>query len=270
MPAVINQRRAFIEERIDIREVRMLEIGAANLPTYNPAEADISFLDVQDTNELQTQYAGTRHRTAEGVVPIDFVIRPDAPMRDAVEGTFDLAMANHVVEHVTDVIGWLAQLSDVVKPGGHLMLAVPDRRYTFDYIRRETDALDLVGRYVRGEHGPDEETRLRNAYYYRPIRSEQVWAGDHYARARQRRFTLREALAFVRSGREKDADMHVHVFTCATFQSVLGELRAQELTSWEIVACRDVLEGGNEFLVLLRNRADTDPGWLRATGSAST
>ncbi len=50
----------------------------------------------------------------------------------------DLLVASHVIEHVPDLITWLREIASVLKPTGQARLAIPDRRYTFDLLRVET------------------------------------------------------------------------------------------------------------------------------------
>jgi 2-polyprenyl-3-methyl-5-hydroxy-6-metoxy-1,4-benzoquinol methylase len=54
----------------------------------------------------------------------------------------------HVVEHVPDPIYGLQQASRRVKRDGQLFLCLPDRQYTFDYFRRESDAVEMVEAYL--------------------------------------------------------------------------------------------------------------------------
>ncbi|MEX3900116.1 methyltransferase domain-containing protein [Paraburkholderia sp. BR10954] len=48
---------------------------------------------------------------------------------------FDYVIASHVIEHVLDLVGWVHSLLAALKHAGRIVLAVPDRRYTFDYVR---------------------------------------------------------------------------------------------------------------------------------------
>lgn len=101
-----RRRREFIEGHLDVGGVAILEIGAANLPTYERGEADAAFLDVQPVEALRAQYAATRHRSTEGLPVIDFVTGGRL-IHEVVDRRFGLVIANHVFEHLPDPIGWL-------------------------------------------------------------------------------------------------------------------------------------------------------------------
>ncbi|MCY7273284.1 MAG: class I SAM-dependent methyltransferase [Phormidesmis sp. CAN_BIN44] len=48
------------------------------------------------------------------------------------EAPLDYVIASHVIEHVPDFIGWLSEVRGILKPGGILSLAIPDKRQCLD------------------------------------------------------------------------------------------------------------------------------------------
>lgn len=46
--------------------------------------------------------------------------------------SLDFVICNHVIEHLVDPIRILGELMRVVRPGGHVVIAAPDKEYTFD------------------------------------------------------------------------------------------------------------------------------------------
>jgi SAM-dependent methyltransferase len=63
----------------------------------------------------------------------------------------DFIIANHFLEHTQDPIGTVRRHLDVLRPGGILYLAVPDKRWTFDVKRPVTPLWHL---YRDHEDGP--------------------------------------------------------------------------------------------------------------------
>jgi len=59
-------------------------------------------------------------------------------------GTFDAFIASHVIEHTTDLIGFLDTAETLLCPSGIVILAIPDKRYCFDYFRPLTTTGEVL------------------------------------------------------------------------------------------------------------------------------
>jgi SAM-dependent methyltransferase len=59
------------------------------------------------------------------------------------EGSYDFLLASHILEHVANPLRALHEFHRVVKPDGYLLIAVPDRRHTFDHRRPVTSFAHL-------------------------------------------------------------------------------------------------------------------------------
>lgn len=57
---------------------------------------------------------------------------------EAADDSYDAVLASHVLEHLANPLGALAEWQRVVRPGGHLALIVPHREGTFDHRRAVT------------------------------------------------------------------------------------------------------------------------------------
>jgi SAM-dependent methyltransferase len=62
----------------------------------------------------------------------------------------DFVVANHFLEHCEDPIATLENMLRVVRPGGVIFLAVPDKRFTFDAPRPVTTIEHLERDYAEG------------------------------------------------------------------------------------------------------------------------
>jgi SAM-dependent methyltransferase len=251
MNAVRAARRRFLERHLPGALLRpILEIGAADNPTFWPEEGTVRYLDILSTEELRARYSANPRRNPEHLVPIDYVTR-GRPPDDVVDDLFGIVIANHVVEHVPDLLDWLSRIRRLVLDDGYLFLAIPDKRYTFDYLRRTTDVVDLLEHHALRRTEPDRYAQLRGIYYYRPIREDTVWSGGLEQAIRSRRFSLREAAERVRAQVEPATDIHSHVFTYQSFVGIWRELEGAGLVPFRLLEAEDVAEGENEFRVLL-------------------
>lgn len=121
----------YIDKTMDV-----IEIG----PSFNPLAPrsegwNTKIIDHLDRKGLIEKYSDQQVQLIEEV---DFVWS-SGPIETAVpielHGTFDACVASHLVEHTPDFVGFFASMAKLVKPGGLIAVAVPDRRFMFDYFQ---------------------------------------------------------------------------------------------------------------------------------------
>jgi SAM-dependent methyltransferase len=135
---------------LDISNSKGLEIGALNAPLLKRTEANIRFVDHADQETLKTKYAGDSNVNPDDIVPVDAIWGGGRTLAECFpHETFDYVIASHVIEHVPDFIGCLSEVADILTPEGRLILAIPDRRYTFDFLRQETRLSDVIDHHLR-------------------------------------------------------------------------------------------------------------------------
>ena len=54
------------------------------------------------------------------------------------DGTYDFLLASHILEHVANPLRALQEFHRVLKPGGSMLIAVPNQLHTFDHRRPVT------------------------------------------------------------------------------------------------------------------------------------
>jgi hypothetical protein len=69
---------------------------------------------------------------------------------------FDFIVASHVIEHTTDMLGWLRDCSALLKADGKLVLFVPDCMYCFDLLRPLSSTGQILQAFIekRVRHPP--------------------------------------------------------------------------------------------------------------------
>ena len=129
-------------------------IGLEVAPYFNPAiDADkynVRYTDYISSEEIMKKAAENPGAVGRKVPEIHFVWQPGKSLRECVNEKieFDYALASHVIEHVPNTIGWLNHILETMRVGAKLALAVPDRRRTMDFYRRETTFGELVGNWI--------------------------------------------------------------------------------------------------------------------------
>lgn len=120
-----------------------------------PVYPHLQALDVLDYSE-QTIWTGEQREHGVRRKVIGEARRMDAVQDDA----YDAVLASHVLEHVADPIGALTEWQRVVRPGGHVLLAMPHYEGTFDHHRPVTTIDHMRADAERGT-GEDDMTHLQ-------------------------------------------------------------------------------------------------------------
>lgn len=143
-------REQTILQHID-RRGRGLEIGAGHAPIAPKRDGfRVQILDQCDTNALREKFQREAIDTSK-VEEVDFVW-DGRPYPEIIGRTklYDWIVASHVIEHTTDLIGFLNDCDSLLKNEGVLSLAVPDIRHCFDRFRPVTG----IGRVIDASHNP--------------------------------------------------------------------------------------------------------------------
>ncbi|WP_405047977.1 class I SAM-dependent methyltransferase [Rhizobium miluonense] len=140
-PTWINSyrgRKRRLRKHIELT-TKVLEIGPLARPIA-PKQEGYSSFSVDNTNRdgLLRRYAGHVGFNAEKVEEVDF-IWSSGDLADAVSiehhGTFEVIVLSHVLEHLPDPISFLNSCAKLLKDGGYVTLALPDKRHCFDLFR---------------------------------------------------------------------------------------------------------------------------------------
>lgn len=210
-----------------------LEFGAGARPVRFPIAANIRYVDRFNDDEMVQQSSSARELGAEGsgdpvFMPIDIVDSFDE-MRTIGPSSQDFIYAGHVIEHVKDPIGAILRALDCLKPGGQLLLTVPDRNKTFDR-NRPVSSLGRLLQIHLGTAGHFDSYFDRLFYVQRKGRS------------------FKELIEQARTDMKNFEDIHFHTFTPASFKRLLSYV--QEVspgTECEVLKSDSV--GGTEFYV---------------------
>jgi len=246
-----QHRRNLISALIPEQEARIVESGALNGPTFRPGQRDIRFIDYADRNQLIKETADNPGVRPEEIVHVDYAV-PHTNYIEAIDDRFDLAIANHVIEHIPDIANWFINVHGILDDGGLFFLSVPDRRYTFDYLRKETTIVDVVRARSESYTKPTVSMLFEHYYLRRPLSAEQCWNGDYKDIVTQPGMAIGEALSHAFRAAEAYTSTHCHIFNAASFENLLREMRDLGYAPFDLVEFHDVDPGANEFHIVLR------------------
>ena len=247
-----------LREQIDVANGRGLEIGPLASPVVARDLGDVYYVDHLSTDDLIAKYRNDPNVDERRIVSTDFVWGSNT-LAEAVGSAapFDYVVASHVLEHVPDLVGWLKEVATILRPGGRLSLAMPDRRYTFDVRRRDSDISEIAEAYLLHLRRPAVRATFDHFYRFVPVDPDAIWAGlpGHNNPPPD----AETALAFATKAATTDAylDTHCWVFSDATFVELMATLMQMGLVDLPFVAFRPTQPGDFEFFVTL-GRADDD------------
>jgi SAM-dependent methyltransferase len=183
-----------------------LEIGALYNPLFVPAEARVTYVDRWAVADLRAQLRAHPHLCDRPLVPVDLLADGETLSQFALASQ-DFLIANHFLEHVQDPIGTLRRYLEILKPGGILFLAVPDKRWTFDVCRSVTPLEHLFRDHAEG---PVRSFRDH-------LREWAEWVEGFTGKAIEERADILAA--------EGTPSIHYHVWTQTDLAEFLGAVR---------------------------------------------
>ena len=250
----LSWQRRQILSAAGIRKPRVaLEIGAFDNPTVRSRDGFVvRYADYFSSDELRDKHAGNPRRDPSRIVEVDHVVKGPR-LSPFIGEEMDLVLANHVVEHVPDPIGWLVDIASFCAARANIFLSVPDQRFTFDYFKQPTDVGSLVRSHEEGKDRPDAYDVARMRHLHVKVDALALWSEGAVPTCPDAgRPTYRQILELAR--READAgyvDVHCTYYTAESFIRVFEELHRSGYVPWRPRLLGGVERGGNEFHVLL-------------------
>ena len=232
------RRRIFMKNVPDYAELKGLEIGALCSPLLTKEESDVKYYDIFPKETLiehfQEFYPG---RT---FVDVDFVAKTRSLSEVLGNNKFDYFVANHVIEHIPDFIGFFKAVYESLNDKGKFFLAVPDRRFTFDVDRPDTSAGHLVVDYENNGSVDAAEHILDALIYHQDRDRLNIYWSDI-------------------EGQRYNFVHHHHVFCYETFLNrIIKPLIRMRYFPFSVLDCHYEEDLDNEFDIVLEKCTDWD------------
>ncbi|MDC0400371.1 class I SAM-dependent methyltransferase [Alphaproteobacteria bacterium] len=267
----MSELQAAVRERIkDQKNLAVLEIGALDKPFLMQDESSIvdpkiiEYLDHLSTEELREKYLNDPSIDTKSIVHVDHV-SVDGEIPSSIEkGTFDVVIGRHVGEHVPNFIKWLQDILLVLKPGGIVLLILPDKRFTFDLRRSSTTFGEMLEAYFGNHKRPTVKSVYDFFSRATYISGHDIWTGKLDESSTIPLFSGEDALLYANEVIENQAyiDVHVSVFTPSSFLEILRHLILNGLLRVDLEKFEDTKIGQIEFSVVLR-KPDESEEWSK-------
>jgi predicted SAM-dependent methyltransferase len=211
-----------------------IEIGALDQPLPLPRHAHAAYVDRMTVPDLRRQYPELQ---SLALTPVDVVDNGET-LASFADNSQDFVIANHFIEHCANPIAAIVAHFRVLKSGGCLFMATPDKRFTFDKCRTVTPLSHLQNDYA----GCPDMTKEQHFGEF--VRGMNDFHQQGLTEAKMQKNT-RDLLA-------QDYSIHYHVWTAASWLEFLVSLRP--LLDFEVEV---FLHNGLETDTVLRKLSDS-------------
>ena len=207
---------------------RGMEIGALNCPYPVLKGVEVLYSDILTPEQIDASYPGSKHPD---------IVSNGESFPTIADNSMDFLIANHVLEHVTDPIGSISEWHRILKPGGILLMAVPDKRFTFDSERERTRLSHLLD-----DHNSGLDPAVLNLPHLKD------WA-THVEKLQEGSPEWQE---WVDREIREGYSVHNHVWIMEDIREVLDYLKREKDAHFSIAECNDTQPGDMEFIFALR------------------
>ncbi|MBD9443987.1 hypothetical protein IB248_00075 [Rhizobium sp. RHZ01] len=225
---------------IDVDNQVGLEIGPLDKPLVKRESGrQIFYADYSHRDALVQASIGDPNVNTSLIPTIDYIL---ALMPEYKDRSFDYIVASHVGEHVPDFIGWTKTL-----------LALPDKRYTFDCYRTESTAGDMIEAHLERRSRPPVSSIYDG--FSKAVHADAwyLWEGVEPPAPFEIMFTKRQAFSLAENALRTGVyrDCHCWVFTADRFREILDEVASLGLIEYEWVGFTPPTKYMIEFYVML-------------------
>lgn len=270
-----NPRREFLLKALNVESLKGLEIGPLNNPLVRTDDVqeggEIFYLDHLPTYKLQEKYQNDLSIDVNQIVPVDFVCIDGDIVAATAGNLFDYVVASHVIEHVPNLLRFLTDIQKILKPGGHCLLMIPDKRFTFDFNRPLTTFGTVLENFMANIELPRVSAVYDQAAMAINANGHNLWHG--IVKAEDSNLLDSESIAWKAAHRvHKESyyhDVHVNIFTPESFFEILKKAVIHEVMFYEVEQFIDTQIGQIEFMVQLQKPEDEPSSCLKSKCLAS-
>jgi hypothetical protein len=238
--------------------VATLEIGPLHTPICKRPACNVEYIDVFSTEQLRKMYSDDPNVPVDDIVEVDHVWTNEN-YRELIGKTVDTIVSSHNIEHTPCLLQFLKNLEECLNPAGAVYLAIPDKRYCFDYFKSESSLEEVILAFRERRTRPGISALLRQQLLVTHNNGWKHWLGDHGSPAC---FTTNvPACGWVEKiDQEIDRytntkhyiDTHAWIFTPFSFTRLISGLGILGYISLRVEVVHDTAFGSHEFYAILR------------------
>lgn len=248
MDDVIPKRKQTLLHCVNINTYG-LEIGPSFRPIAPKKEGyKVKIIDYASAKELREKYVKHGIDGSE-IEEVDYIWNGENFKDLMGKSVFDWILASHVIEHVPDLISFLKNCEDVLKPGGIINLAIPDKNFCFDHNRQHSSLSRIID--IHESQCKIQTVGAAAEYFLTVCKKNGIIAWDQDTKGEiENIHTLDDALNAISQTRKGVyLDIHNWVFEPDTFKDIIKNLRLLKYIDLEIKQISETV--GHEFFVVL-------------------
>jgi SAM-dependent methyltransferase len=210
-----------------------IEIGALNYPLAVPANARVKYVDRITAEEHSAIFP---EMPLKEMVHVDIIDNGET-LSKVKDTSQDFVIANHFIEHCQNPAMTIENLLRVLRKGGIVFMAMPDKRYTFDKDRALTTMDHFIRDYREGPAWSEEN-------HYEDFVRKTEWSKDAKTDA-----DIKKVIAHLKN---INFSIHFHVWSHPTMIDFFQMLRHELHFPFEIELAVAPHHNGHESIFILR------------------
>jgi len=208
-----------------------IEIGAMDLPLRVKKGVRVKYLDRISKADSAKIFPDIQN----SLVDVD-IIGNGETLEVVQSESQDFVIGNHFIEHTENPVATIKNMLRVVRPGGKIFMAIPDKRFTFDEKREITPVSHFIKDYEEGpkwsEHG----------HYFDFVKHTDHGIGKSDV----------EIEEVIKNLKEKNWSIHYHVWDHQAMIDMFCMIKNHFGFAFEIEVAVAPRKGGNESVFVLR------------------
>jgi hypothetical protein len=231
-----------------------LEIGPSHNPIAPKKLFNIHILDHLDKEGLLEKYKDFPVDLSR-IEEVDFIF-DGRQLNEITPHHYDYVIASHVIEHVPNFIKFLSGISLILNDSGCFSIAVPDKRYCFDYLKPLTQTADVIDAYFNdAKRHPVSAIFEAYAMAVKNKKGEISWVNEVDLDQLEPCHSIKEAfdIAVAYSKSTVYHDVHRWKFTPKSFLMLMIDLNELDLTELVVSELTPTING--EFFAKLIKRS---------------
>lgn len=245
-----------IQNRTDIinlipKKFNCLEIGPFDCPILKGE--NIKYFDVLNKEQLIERAKSINRVSQINNIPYIHYYNNDADLT-IINEKFNLVLSSHSIEHQTNFIKHLNDVSNLLLDKGYYVVICPDKRYCFDHFIKESTIADILDM----NNNDNSRHSLKSIIEHRVLVTHndtiRHWQGDHgIQRIDEPKFDYMLSFAVNEYKNSNEyIDVHSLQFTPLSFEKIIEQLFKYNYINFTVEQIYHTKKNQNEFIAILK------------------